>query len=307
MTRKKRKPAKSRTIKKSVKKADAFDLVAKSVRDLRNNPVVLVPGLLGMVLVLVLMGFVAIQFFTARSVLETLDPGDNLLFMVLVLFFFLLDVVLYVMISAYHGAVQYGMITDVLAGRSSSFRRALNHGKIFFGKMLGLSIAKFVIYYIIPAIVLALIAIPVSLVSPAAAVMTILILFSLVYVPLLIVLSVITVFHLPILIDRKISGVLSGFRVIIESFRYGKANLFHVGVTVLVVFGLWIIMTTVSIAAGLPAYLIEFVLSGGSQEQFYLSSFAVYVVKALISLVGSMVISFFIFNSYFQRNRLTWK
>ena len=91
--------------------------------------------------------------------------------------------------------------------------------------------------------------------------------------------------------------------MILESFRYGKANLFHVGVTVLVVFGLWIIMTTVSIAAGLPAYLIEFVLSGGSQEQFYLSSFAVYVVKALISLIREHGHKLFYFQFVFSKKQ----
>ena len=308
MTRKTRKTAKSGKIKKSVKKENSFDLVAKSITDLRKNPVVLVPGLVGLGLILLLSGFLAIQVFTALSFLETLDPDHNLLFVAFVLLFFLLDVALYVIINAYYGAVQYGMITDVLAGRKISFRRVLKHGKVFFGKMLSLSIAKFAVYYVVPAVVMGLIVLPISLVSPAAAVMAALILVAFVYVPVLIVFSVITVFHIPILIEKKISGVLSGFRVIIESFRYGEANLFHVGVTVLVVLGLWIIMTAVSIAAGLPALIIESVLVEDSAHvRLYLSSFAIYLVKALISLVGGMVITFFIFNSYFNRNRLRWK
>ena len=307
MPRKKRKTASSGKKRNLIKKAGTLDLVRKSVVDLKSNPAVMLPGVFGLAVVLAFYGFIIIQYFVALSFLKSLDPENRFIFAFLAFVVLLLDMALLIVINAYYYAMQYGMIADVLSGRKTSLRRGIMHGKTLFVKMLSLSIAKSVFSKVIPLVILISIFIPVFLVDRVAALITAIILFSFVYLPYLTVFWVITVFKLPILIHRNIPGVLSGFGVIFECFRYAKKNLLHVAIAFLVSLGISVIINVILLVAGTYAYLIEFVVSTDEFSLQYLTYFVLYLVKAAIALVGSMIVSFFIFNSYFQKNRLRWK
>ena len=307
MPRKKRKTASSGKKRNLIKKAGTLDLVRKSVVDLKSNPAVMLPGIFGLVVVLAFYGFIIIQYFVALSFLKSLDPENRFIFAFLAFVVLLLDMALLIVINAYYYAMQYGMIADVLSGRKTSLRRGIMHGKTLFVKMLSLSIAKSVFSKVIPMVILISIFIPVFLVDRVAALITAIILLSFVYLPYLTVFWVVTVFKLPILIHRNIPGVLSGFGVIFECFRYAKKDRLHVAIAFLVSLGISVIINAVLLVAGTYAYLIESVVSTDEFSPQYLTYFVLYLVKAAIVLVGSMIVSFFIFNSYFQKNRLRWK
>ena len=299
MARKTRKRARSGKRKGRLEKPDPFDLLVKSLKDFRSNLMLLVPGLLSFVLFLVLGVFVLFQY-----VFAALYGFDELL----VLIFFFLDLIIALVITVYFQGAELGVMADVVAGKKTSFRRMLRHGKTLFAKTAGVFIASMMILSV-PAVIMGLIFLALAVISQAAAAAIGVMSFFL-YVILLVAFLVITIFSFPILIDRKFSGFFSGFRIMLESFNYAKANPGHVAITVAFVFCLWLIIQSVSWIFAIPLYSANYallILSPGSESLVLLVSAISFLLESLIPLIGGVFVTLFIFNSYFSRNRFNWK
>ena len=299
MARKTRKRARSGKRKGRLEKPDPFDLLVKSLKDFRSNLMLLVPGLLSFVLFMVLGVFVLFQY-----VFAALYGFDELL----VLIFFFLDLIIALVITVYFQGAELGVMADVVAGKKTSFRRMLRLGKTLFAKTAGVFIASMIILSV-PAVIMGLIFLALAVISQVAAAAIGVMSFFL-YVILLIAFLVITIFSFPILIDRKFSGFFSGFRIMLESFNYAKANPGHVAITVAFVFCLWLIIQSVSWIFAIPLYLANYellILSQGSESLALLVSAISFLLETLIPLIAGVFVTLFIFNSYFSRNRFNWK
>ena len=309
--RKTRKSAKPGKMNERLKKADPFDVLVKSMKDLRHNLMVLVPDLLSFFSLICLALFGVLQFlFLGYLYPETgIEKAEVIVPLAL---FVLLDLVIAVAVGTYFAGAKYGVIADVLSGRKTSFRRMLWHGKALFPKVLGFSVSILMIMFL-PAAVISLIVLAAMLVSETAAGVLAILLFP-VYLVFLLAFLAVTIFGAPILIDGKFSGFFSGFRAIIAAFNYAKANPGHVAVTVAFAFFLWLVIQTVSMLFGIPSYLVDYeilMLPYGSGALLTFLYYSAYVVssflESLLSLLGGTFLSIFVFNSYFSRNKLDWK
>ena len=312
MARKTKKQAMSQKTKNALKPADPFDLLGKSLGNLRDNLRLLVPLLLlGVAFFLVMLAVVFIQGLIAFALLIA---QQQIALVASLILFSLVDLIALIMMIAYYNGIQYGLMADVVSGKTPSFRRMFLHGKNLFGKMISFHVTKFLIEFI-PFGILSIIVLLVYLEADGAAAIVAGLVFAGLYALLLIAFWVITIFSFPILIDRKFPGFFSGFDVIIESFNYSKANFTHVIITALIVFGLAIITWFVSTIVGMPGYVIDYVAEysllydSGSALVILLSlvAYFFYLLEAIVSWLGGLVSGFFVFNSYFDRNEVKWK
>ncbi|MBI2664727.1 hypothetical protein HYX10_05315 [Candidatus Woesearchaeota archaeon] len=276
---------------------DPLQLIVKSLKDFRHNLIIVVPTLIALGLFALLALFAVAQFALGYQLFE---PDMSAGLILYAGFFILLDVALLIIISTYYGAAQNGVMADIVNKGNSSFSKLLDHGKTYFMPLLTFTIAKFIIL-LLPVLVLGILAVPIYLLSvPAGIAVTVL--FALIYIMFLIAFSVLTVFNLPILISKKIYG----FRVIIESFRYGKENLTHTLVTAAMVAAIWVVTMIIYSIIGLPATLIDMAESFGFETNIALT--IVYVMSNLLamiaSFIGGLIISLFVFNSYFHKNKV---
>jgi len=279
-----------------------FALVLKSLKDFKHNLIIVVPALLGLGLFSVLVLFVALQLFLGTYLFKglSLTPG----FVLYSAIFLITDVVIVLFISSFYQAAQFGVMTDAVSIGKSSFKRLLKHGKTFFRPMLTFTIAKFIVQFI-PAAVLILLTLAAFRASTALGIVTAII-FTILYLIFLIGFSVLTFFTFPILMSKN----LSGFKVIVESLKYGKSNPGHIIPAVAVVIGMWLIMTVAYTIVGMPAFLIDLAYNFGLVSGWsYTIIYVVFnVLSSVVAWLGSLVISFFIFNSYFDRNPIkNWK
>lgn len=306
-----------RKTKVRMENPDPFDLLSKSARDLRSNLLVIVPSLLSLISLFFLLVFAGIQvvilflLYPSES-LSALDGGDFTIFLPFAFLFALLDVILAVVILVYFRAAEFGVIADVVSGRKTSFWRMLSHGKTLFSRVLGFFIAVFLVFLVPTAVLLAVLLL-LGEISWIAGLIVGLI-FSLLFLFFLIAFSIITLFGSPILTDRKLSGFFSGFQAFAKSFNYAKANPGHVLITFAFFLCLSIIVWVASYLVGFPSTLMYaevWTLPHGSGILETSLYYIVYVVSSilefLISLVGSVFILLFVFNSYFSRNKIDWK
>lgn len=278
--------------------ADPIGLVWKSFKDFKSNLVVLVPTLIALGLLLLLAVFIAVQFLAGFLLFRGASLSAGVA--AYAIFFFIIDFALLIAINSYTLSMQYGVMGDAVVKGKSSLSRMLQHGRYYFRKMLTFTIAKFIILYV-PLAVLALLAFLAYVASPIAG-FAVAAVFMLLYVLFFIVFSVLTVFNLPILIRQKIGG----FQVIAEAFRYAKANLSHVIITVAIVIVLWLLVSFIATLVGAPYYVVDFMLrlgvdvTSGLLGLYFISS----VLSSIASWLGGIFIAFFIFNSYFNKNKL---
>ena len=301
--------------------SDLGSAFSKSFSGLMNNPIVVVPTILLSFLSLLIVVFFSIQLFIGALLVQ--DYGLSAVTMAFFVFFFLLDIVLILMVSAYYSALEFGVITDVVSGKKCSFGRMFRHGKGLFLRIFSFNVVSSVILQS-PVIILAVVYFILSLrtfsydlsetispdflldflteytLSPAVSLVNILTFVLTVFF------SFVTLFAIPIMIGRKISGFTAGFRAIVESFRYTLANFGDVFITALIAVALWIASFFVILLVSLFFLLIAFLFS-------LILPFAeiVVIVIFLLSFMVFMVLlsiftRFFIFNSYFQKNKLDW-
>ena len=270
-----------------------FSVAGKSLKDFRKNPLLLVPTLMSFLLWLALWALILVQYGFLAS---AFGPGSSPAFKILAVLFCFIDVAILVISHSYWSAAYYGIIADVASGKKASFKRMIRSAKAFFLPMLVFNAAKLIIQ-LVPMVVLLLLASIVIAVFRFQGVnaLAVAVLFTFPYAIFLIAFYVMTVFSLPILIERKLSGPLSGFRVIIEAFNYGKKNSGSVVVTVAVIFIFWMITAAFSFFLfGIPD------VSGypGVPSASFSDLFGL-----LVSMIGSLFVSLFIFNLYSEAKK----
>lgn len=288
-------------------------LVTKSLKDFKNNLIIVVPMLLSFGMSLLFVIFVLLQVFIGGIIFKPMIfkganfyGGSSLVFIAYVAFFFLLDFIIYLLIVSYTTAAYYGTATDVVLRGNSSFRRLLQHGRTFLKPVLTFLIAKFVVVAA-PLALLSLIAFSAFMISRPAGYITAAVSLVL-YILFVIAFFVITIFSDPILVSRK----LGGFRPIVESFRYGKSNFEHVVITAAVAIVLGIISSLIYSIFYVPSFVARIASEAtpgtGAAVSLALASFALEALASIVSAVCGIIILLYIFNSYFSRNPIkSWK
>ncbi len=282
---------------------DPIQLAVKSLKDFKNNLILLAPLLVSFGLYFALGIFVLSQFLLGFLIFGR-GAGFSTGLILYAVFFYALDIIILILIQIYIMAAQYGMVGDAVLRGKSSFSRLLQHGKTLFKPVLTYFLAELAIV-IAAAAPLALLAGIAFYFSPIAG-FILAATFILLFILFIIAFAVVTVFSIPILVSRRIGG----FRVILEAFRYGKSHFEHVIVTVAALIALWLLVSIVSVIVGLPYYIIQLTGSLGAGLGWGLIAAYIisYMLSVVVSEVGSIIMLLYLFNSYFDRNPVkNWK
>lgn len=281
-----------------------FVLMARSFSQLRGNLILALPLLfyyaasvpLSFLTVLVFLLPMGV-FLVSHSMVVSVVVGAVLFSLVVFLFF---------VVYAFFQASLYGMICDVILKGGTSFDRIMLHGRRFFMPLLKTFFAYFVILLSSALVAAVLPALGFVVFGLSGAVALGVVAFML-WIVAMLVLSVLTFFSLPIVLLDNVSG----FRSVKLALKYGIGNFSHsvsaAGVLSLVVFGFLVVYVIVSLPASLASVASEF---GGVGYLGVALFFGVlsYGVSILASLVLSVVVPAFLFNSYIDRNPVKkWK
>ncbi len=281
---------------------DQLKIVVKSLKDFKNNLIILVPMLLSFGIGFFLVIFVLLQVLLGALVFKVTSFG----LIAYAAFFFLLDFVIYLLILSYVTAAYYGTAADIVIRGNSSFRRLLQHGRTFLKPVLAYFVAKFVIFAA-PLALIFVLAFSAFMISNAAGYITLAV-SILLYVLFAIAFSVLTIFNNPMLASKKIGG----FRLIVESFRYGKSNMEHVIITAAVSIVLGIISYVFYSIFYVPSFIAR-IASGamqgtGASLLLALAAFALEILASIVLSICGVIIQLYIFNSYFSKNPVkNWK
>ncbi len=288
--------------------ADQIALVLKSLKDFKNNLILLVPmllsfgtGILFVILVLLQLLFGAL-IFRGASIYESLPAG----LIVYIAIFAIIDLAICLFMVSYVTAAYYGTATDVVINGKSSFKSLLKHGKEFLKPVLTYFIAKFVVFTA-PLLILGPLVFLAFLVSNLAG-YVILALSVLLYGAFAIAFSVLTIFTNPILVRRK----LGGFSLIAEALKYGKSNFEQVIITVAVTIVLGIISSAFYLVFYIPSFIMrvasESVAGTASAVPLTFGAVAFEILASIVSSICGIIILLYIFNSYFDKNPIkNWK
>ncbi len=289
---------------------DQIQLVVKSLKDFKNNLILLVPILFsfGLTIPFVILVLLQVQVLLAALIFKGANfyEGYSAGLIAYAVFFFLLDFAIYLLIAAYVTAAYYGTAADVVLRGNSSFRRLLQHGRTFLKPVLTFFIAQFVVVAA-PLALLSLLVFSAFLISrTAGAVLAIFL--GLLYVLFIMAFYVMTLFTAPVLASRR----LGGFKVIMESFRYGKSHFEHVIITAAVSIVLGIISYIIYSIFYVPSFIARIAFEAapgtGATAMLALASFALEMLASIVLSIGCIIIMLYVFNSYFSRNPVkNWK
>ena len=285
------------------------DLLGKSFRDFRRNLfLVLFPHLLLAFLWILLSVFIALQVLLLFYFQDLGTP----LRAASITFFAVLDLLICLIITAYCDSLQFGVIVDSLSGKKSSFSRTFSNGKILFSRMLSFLIAKSFILLFPLIVALGMLAGLVYLSGSNASnyfaiVLVFFFFLAFLYFLFLLGFHFMTLFTFPLLVEKK----LSGFRVIVEAFNYGKNN---VGKLFMTAFIICLIYAALSFGLSFLWILFSLALFPLSLEDSHLLGGIFLGISGLSYLMQCLVLSFFlifvrfyIFNSYLNGNKFKSK
>ncbi len=287
---------------------DQIQLVIKSLKDFKNNLIILVPMLLSFGISFFFAIFVLLQVFLGALIFGSLsfDGAPSVGLMAYAAFFFFLDLIILFLMTSYITAAYYGTAADVVIKGKSSFKRLFQHGRTFLKPVLTFLLARFIVIAA-PLALLGLFVFLAFMISSITGYITATI-SILLYIIFVLVFCVLTLFNSPMLVSRK----LGGFRLLVESFRYGKSHFEHVIITLAVTIVLGIISTVIYSIFYLPSFIAstasEAMSGTGAALSLALVSFSLEVLASIASSICGIIILLYIFNSYFSRNPIkNWK
>ncbi len=275
------------------KQPDYIELLKKSLCNLRDHPVVFIPILYGILLFIVVAGFVVLEglfmmnSFGVDSISNLFSSiiSSSVMMMTATLFIFI-DILLLFLFGSYITAMTYVGYYEVSINNKVSLNSMTEGAKPIFLNVLKFSLIRFAIFFI-PMAVVAGIIIGLVFVNWLLAIIVGIMLFMLVMAYM--VYMGFGLFFMGPMITTSRKPIMDILR---ESFKYLHNNISHVLLTWVVLLCVGLAMAIVIVPIQITASIIPFMM------------IPVVALRVIIQVVVSVYTNFYLFNSYFAVNKV---
>ncbi len=278
------------------KQPDYIELLKKSLYNLRDHPVVFIPIVYGFLLFIMVSGFIVLEGLfminTFGVSIETLFSSiisSSVMMMTATLFIFI-DILLLFLIGSFIGAMSYAGFYQVSIKNKVSLYSMTEGAKPIFLNVLKYSLLKFVIFFI-PLAIVAGIIIGLVLVNWILA-LVIGIMFFMILMAYMVYMGFGMFFMAPMITSSR-KPIMEILR---SSFKYLHNNISHVLLT-------WVVLLCVGAVTAIVIMIIVIPLQLAASLIPLLFVPAI-GLRVIIQVLVGVYNNFYIFNSYFDMNKV---
>ncbi|MFH1316111.1 MAG: glycerophosphoryl diester phosphodiesterase membrane domain-containing protein [Candidatus Woesearchaeota archaeon] len=286
-----------------------IDLFSKSWNGLKNNLVLFLPYLISLGLAILFFIILLIEAgifiyaygieFNAITYTQAIDLMQNTGLMVYLIFFLIIDIIVWFLVNVYINSMYIGMCKEIMKNGKTNTSTMFQSGKIYYKRILGVKIIKFLITSI-PLLILILINLAIYLyINKILTLFTGLISLILFFVYALAI-SVGFFFVSPTIAEKS-GKVLD---LVKESFNYAKKNLGHTIITLLILVGIGLV---IGIIFQIPITTIDNSLPMFSDNRavamILITLLVLFnIIKVIIQASYALIVNLYVFFAYYPNS-----